>query len=56
MSCYISNQIADYCNQPEELFCPECGGEMSHDKDGDLLCDDIECTGMIILNSDDFEV
>jgi hypothetical protein len=55
MTCHISNQIAEHCNQPEEIFCPECDGKMTHDKDGDLQCDDVECGHVIILNSDDFD-
>jgi len=22
--CYVSNQIADYCNEPDEEYCPDC--------------------------------
>lgn len=27
MTCHVSNQIADYCNQ-EEVYCADCGGNM----------------------------
>lgn len=52
--CHVSSQIAEHCDEPEEIFCPECNGEMSLDNDGDLQCDDIECLHVIILNVDGF--
>ena len=53
--CYVSEQIAEYCNQPEEAECP-CGSSMTYDNDGDLQCD--ECEHVIIDDADfseDFE-
>ena len=52
--CYVSDQIADHCNEYEE-YCPECDSTMHYDKDGDLECDDIECGHVMILNDVDFE-
>lgn len=28
MTCHVSNQIADLANEPEEVRCPACNGEM----------------------------
>ncbi|MCP4987612.1 MAG: hypothetical protein GY928_16600 [Colwellia sp.] len=41
-NCYISNQIADYCNEPEADECPECGAEMTISQEGgyEVLCCD----------------
>lgn len=27
MTCYISKQIAEHCDEPKPLICPECGSE-----------------------------
>jgi ribosomal protein S27AE len=55
--CVISEQIAEYCNQPEEIECPGCGSSMAYDNDGDLQCD--KCDHEIIMDdadySEDFE-
>jgi len=48
--CYVSEQIADHCNEPEEIYCPECDGTMTSDDDADLVCDDIECGHVTIMN------
>ncbi len=50
--CYVSEQIANHCNQPEEAECPECGSSMTYDNDGDLACD--ECEHVIIIDDADF--
>lgn len=37
MTCYISQQIAQHCNE-EEAFCSECGGNMyESNNDADIL-------------------
>ena len=52
--CYISEQIADYCNQPEPLECPVCGEGMTQDEYGcDYFCDDEECSGVIYAPDED---
>ena len=44
--CYVSEQIAAYCKELEEVECPVCGGGMT-EQDGNnyiyLACDDKEC-------------
>ena len=37
--CYVSEQIAAHCNQPEPVECPGCNSSMTDDE-GDLVCDD----------------
>ncbi len=37
--CYVSEQIAAHCNQPEPAECPRCNSSMTDDE-GDLVCDD----------------
>ena len=37
--CYVSEQIAEHCNQPEPVECPNCNSSMTDDE-GDLVCDD----------------
>ena len=47
--CYVSEKIAEHCNQPEEAECP-CGSSMTYNNDGDLKCDDIKCDHVIIID------
>lgn len=44
--CHVSSQIAQHCNEPEEVFCPDCGGNMAFDDDYKelLICMDCGCT------------
>ena len=51
--CYVSEQIAAHCDDPEPTYCPECESEMTCDDVGDLECDDIECGHVIIMNWDE---
>ena len=52
--CYVSEQIAKHCNEPEANECPKCGGSMTCD-DAGLACDDDTCTGVIYApDEDDF--
>jgi len=37
--CYVSEQIAEHCNEPEAIECPRCNSSMTDDE-GDLVCDD----------------
>ena len=37
--CYVSEQIAAYCDEPEQTECPRCGSSMI-EEDGDLVCED----------------
>jgi hypothetical protein len=41
-------------NEPEQAECPICGSGMTHDSDGDLQCDDIECGHLVVIDSADF--
>ena len=44
--CYVSNQIADYCDMPDEECCTECHSEMTISLEGGydvLICDNEEC-------------
>ena len=43
--CYVSEQIAAYCNQPEEPECPLCFGPMNNNGLDDMNCDDECCSG-----------
>ena len=53
--CYVSEQIAELCNQPEPAECPKCGKGMNNDYTHDLVCDDSECDGVIYApDEDDF--
>jgi len=52
--CYVSEQIAAHCNEPETPECTTCNDSMSND-DGDLVCDNEECTHVIYApDEDDF--
>ncbi len=43
MTCYISNQIAEHCNQNDESICPKCGGNMYIELgETDLICEECE--------------
>jgi len=37
--CYVSEQIAAHCDQPESVECPRCNGSMTDDE-GDWVCED----------------
>ena len=50
--CYVSEQIAAYCNQPEEPECPLCYSSMSQD-DRDLVCEDELCGHVIYAPDED---
>ena len=50
--CYVSEQIASYCNQPEEPECPLCYSSMS-DESGDLVCEDELCGHVIYAPDED---
>ena len=50
--CYVSEKIAEHCNQPEEMECPSCGSSMTYDNDGDLACD--ECELILIVDNADY--
>jgi len=50
--CYVSEQIARHCNEPEETECPLCSGGMTIDNDGDLVCD--ECGHLIMQDETGF--
>ena len=52
MTCYISDQVARYCDE-DEYLCSECGDTMSFDDDNDLVCDDVECGHIVILTPDE---
>ena len=43
--CYVSEQIAAHCNQPEEPECPLCFGPMNNNGLDDMNCDDECCSG-----------
>ena len=49
MTCPVALSIAIHCDEPEELGCPECGGAVYEDNDGDFICIDKDCDGVIIL-------
>jgi hypothetical protein len=52
--CYVSEQIAKHCDEPDELECPKCGGGVTQDDD-DYTCDAEECDGVIYApDEDDF--
>ena len=52
--CYVSEQIAEHCNQPEPIECPECNGGMTQNDDGDYICDDSEnCDGFVSCTQDE---
>lgn len=54
MRCIISEQIAAHCNEPEEHECPACCSSMTCE-DGDLVCDNEDCTKVIYApDEDDF--
>ena len=38
--CYVSEQIADYCNNDDEMFCPECKANMYIQEDDSTV---VEC-------------
>ena len=54
ITCYISHQIANHCNQ-EESFCPACGENMYFDEfdSGKLVCASEYCDEEISLEQDD---
>ena len=44
--CYVSNQIADYCNEPDEEYCPECESQVTEQYfcgNTWLECDNQQC-------------
>ena len=55
MTCYISNQIAEYCNEPEATECLECGSSMTISQEGgyEVLCCD-ECDYKIWTDGDEY--
>ena len=50
--CYVNEQIAAHCNQPEEPECPLCYSSMSQD-DRDLVCEDELCGHVIYAPDED---
>ena len=57
----INNNLPDDCqgngahlpwNEPEEAECNSCGSSMTED-DGDLVCDNDECTFVICAPDED---
>lgn len=54
--CHIEQQIADYCNEPEEAECSECYSVMDLTKKNGyelLVCP--ECDFKMWLNGDEYE-
>ena len=49
--CYVSEQIAKHCNEPEEAECPECYGVMTEDEYCNLVC--YSCGGVVCAPGDD---
>ena len=55
MSCYVSNQAAEYCNE-KEAYCSECGANMylESERGHDLLvCS--ECSHKAWADGDEYE-
>ena len=45
MTCHVSNQIADHCNEPEAIECPECNSSMTETNSATshwLQCDECD--------------
>lgn len=50
--CYVSEQIAAHCNEPEPAECPRCNSSMT-DNEGDLVCDNEHCNHVIYAPDED---
>ena len=55
MSCYVSNQTAEYCNA-KEVYCSECGANMYIEKErGHDLFVCSECSHKFWADGDEYE-
>lgn len=55
MTCYVSNQIADYCNEPEAEECTECASSVTASMEGGyeiLICDN--CGHKVWADGDEY--
>jgi len=55
MSCYVSNQVAEHCNE-KEVYCSECGANMYLETERSFsLFACSECSHKVWADGDEYE-
>ena len=55
--CYISEQIAAHCNEPDTESCERCDGTITISIEGGydvLICDDEDCGHKVWADGDEY--